>query len=202
MQQLVDEVRQAGIEPGEERALRRQLRQLDGRRAAAQACRLISVGLGGDGGGGMADAMRDVQLQVKQLLSQEERLAAQAAAELAAEGAEQPSSGHAAAAAAAGEEVGADEDSAQAMLLSSLALLDQAQLLLDEAGEKVSGEQEESAGGPLQPPTCRACKACRVRLQVQLSLEPCLSHVCLSVCAYTRAGDAVRAAVPLFATRI
>ena len=39
------QVQGAGVEPGEDRLLRQQLRQLDGRRAAAERCRLVSVGL-------------------------------------------------------------------------------------------------------------------------------------------------------------
>lgn len=59
------QVHAAGIEPGEDRSLRRQLRQLDGRRAAAERSRLVSVGLGGGGEGGIAEALREVQLQVR-----------------------------------------------------------------------------------------------------------------------------------------
>lgn len=133
MQRLVDEVHAAGIEPGEDWALRRQLRQLDGRRAAAERCRLVSVGLGGGGEGGIAEALREVQLQVKQLLSQEERLAAQAAAD----------EGEAAGprtAPAPPEDVDAEgQGSAAGMLQSAGGLLDQAQALLDEAEEQVLG---------------------------------------------------------------
>lgn len=152
------------MEPGEDRHLRQQLRQLDGRRAAAERCRLVSVGLGGGGGGeggGIAHALRDVQLQVKQLLSQEERLAAQAAAEReeeeAAAAAKRGGARSAAAAVQAGERSGEDEaagssggepaeeegeeeadgGSAAGMLHAAVSLLDEAQALLDEAEERV-----------------------------------------------------------------
>lgn len=142
------QVRAAGVEEGEDRALRSMLRQLDGRRAAAERCRLVSVGLNGDGGGGIAEALREVQLQVKQLLSQEERLAAQAAAEREEEAAEARRGGGGAAAgdtsggehAATGGEEGTVEDEGEGvpahMLQSAVALLDQAQLLLDDAEEQ------------------------------------------------------------------
>lgn len=146
---LPPQVQAAGVEPGEDRALRQQLRQLDGRRAAAESCRLVSVGLGGGGdGGGIAQALRDVQLQVKQLLSQEERLAAAAAAEAAEEkgaagrvaglGSEDDDSGVASAAEADGDD-GGDGASAAGMLQAAVSLLDEAQGLLDEAEERVVG---------------------------------------------------------------
>lgn len=161
----------AGVEPGEDRQLRQQLRQLDGRRAAAERCRLVSVGLGGGGGGeggGIAQALRDVQLQVKQLLSQEERLAAQAAAERdeeeAAATAKRGGGRSAAASLQAGEEEEEEEGSdasssmssrssssgpaeeegeevdsgsAAGMLHAAVALLDEAQALLDDAEDRV-----------------------------------------------------------------
>ncbi|KAL4443668.1 hypothetical protein ABPG75_011405 [Micractinium tetrahymenae] len=136
MQQLVDDVHAAGVEPGEDRSLRQQLRQLDGRRAAAERCRLVSVGLGGGGGeGGIAEALREVQLQVKQLLSQEERLAAQAAAdrEEAAGATEGPPMVDDAEA----EEHVAEGGSAAGMLQSAVELLDRAQAVLDVAEEQV-----------------------------------------------------------------
>lgn len=156
-----------GVEPGEDRQLRQQLRQLDGRRAAAERCRLVSVGLGGGGGGeggGIAQALRDVQLQVKQLLSQEERLAAQAAAERdeeeAAAAAKRGGGRSASASLQAGEEEeedGSDASSgmssssgpaeeegeevdggsAAGMLHAAVALLDEAQALLDDAEDRV-----------------------------------------------------------------
>jgi NAD(P)H-hydrate repair Nnr-like enzyme with NAD(P)H-hydrate epimerase domain len=134
MQRLVDEVQAAGMEPGEEGALRRALRQLDGRRAAAERCRLVSVGLGGGGGGGgIAEALRDVELQVKQLLSQEERrLAAAAAAER-----EEGSSGGGGLGEADAEGQEGDE-AAAALLQASVGLLGRAQELLDEAEGKAS----------------------------------------------------------------
>lgn len=166
-QRLVDEVHAVGVEPGEDRQLRQQLRQLDGRRAAAERCRLVSVGLGGGGGGeggGIAQALRDVQLQVKQLLSQEERLAAQAAAERdeeeAAAAAKRGGGRSASASLQAGEEEeedGSDASSgmssssgpaeeegeevdggsAAGMLHAAVALLDEAQALLDDAEDRV-----------------------------------------------------------------
>ena len=45
MQALVDAVGGAGLEPGEDRWLRQRLRQLEGRRAAAEGCRLVALGL-------------------------------------------------------------------------------------------------------------------------------------------------------------
>lgn len=109
----------------------------------------------GDGGGGIADALRDVQLQVKQLLSQEERLAAAAAAEQEEEeaaadagaaggsrraAASSEDDGPAAAGGSGGEEEeGSDgEGSPAGMLRSTLDLLDDARALLDDAEERVA----------------------------------------------------------------
>ena len=113
----------------------------------------------GDGGGGIADALRDVQLQVKQLLSQEERLAAaELAAKLEEDAAAAAASGtggrrRAAAAASdddfeptAGASTGDEDDEGgedgegtpAGMLRSTLGLLDEARALLDEAEERVA----------------------------------------------------------------
>ena len=94
----------------------------------------------GEGGGGVADALRDVQLQVRQLLAQEERLAAQAAADAAAE----MEGGGGEALSRQGQGAGDDgggegewEDSAAGMLQGAMALLDQAQSMVEGAEERV-----------------------------------------------------------------
>lgn len=110
----------------------------------------------GDGGGGIADALREVQLQVKQLLSQEDRLAAAAAAERAEEEQAAAAAGRGGAPgtlssaadgdldapALAAEEGEAEEgeagSSAAGMLQAAVALLDEAQALLDDAEDKVA----------------------------------------------------------------
>ncbi|GAB4813044.1 hypothetical protein N2152v2_000090 [Parachlorella kessleri] len=131
MQLLVDQVHAAGVEPGEDLALRQQLRQMEGRRAAAERCRLVSVGLGGSGDGGVQEAIRSVELHVKAVLHQEEKLAA---ADRHAE--ENKANGTAGAVSAEP----ADHDSegaAAAMLQRALDCLNQARDLLDEAEEEV-----------------------------------------------------------------
>ena len=60
-----------------------QLRQLDSRRDAAERCQLISVGIGG-GGGGMLDALHDIEINLRGVVSLEERLSKSAAAAAAA----------------------------------------------------------------------------------------------------------------------
>ena len=99
----------------------------------------------GEGGGGVADALRDVQLQERQLLAQEERRAAQAAADAAAElegGGEDAQSQREQQQrqGAADDDVGGEgelEDSAAGMLAGALALLDQAQSVVEGAEERV-----------------------------------------------------------------
>ena len=86
--------------------------------------------------------MREVQLQVKQLLSQEERLAAAVAAERKEEQRGQPSGAEEAGAGDSDGELQAEEaeegvGSAAGMLQASMALLDQAQGLLEEAEGRV-----------------------------------------------------------------
>jgi DNA repair ATPase RecN len=77
LQALTDEVGAAEVEPGEDAALRRRLRELDARRSAAERCALVAVGIGGDGGGGgIVDALHDVEIHLRAVLAQEERLAA------------------------------------------------------------------------------------------------------------------------------
>lgn len=83
MHQLVDDVTAARVEPGEDVSLRKQLRELDSRRDAAERCRLVSVAVGSDASGdGMLSAMDTVKQHVQTLLRKEERLrdAAQEAA--------------------------------------------------------------------------------------------------------------------------
>jgi DNA repair ATPase RecN len=103
-----------------------------------------AVPCSGEGGGGVADALRDVQLQVRQLLAQEERLAVQAAADAAAEmeggGEEAQSRQLEQQRQGAGDDGGGEgewEDSAAGMLQGAMALLDQAQSVVEGAEERV-----------------------------------------------------------------
>lgn len=83
LQELVDDVMSSGLEPEEDFLLKRKIRSLETRKGASEQCNLITIGLGGGSGsgeGGMMDALHDVEMHVRAVLSQEERLEAAAAA--------------------------------------------------------------------------------------------------------------------------
>lgn len=63
-----------GVEEGEERQLRAQLRQMESRRAAVERCGLVRTALGSEGG--VADGIATVQGHVQGVLMQEEAAAA------------------------------------------------------------------------------------------------------------------------------
>ena len=119
LQQLVDDVAAVGVDAGEDVELRRRLRQLETRRDGAERCGLITVGIGSGGGGGsggMMDALHDVQIHVRTVLAQEERLATTENEEEEEE-----------------EEDQEQEENASAVLLEAMEALDAARTSLDAA---------------------------------------------------------------------
>ncbi len=73
---LVMQVRAVGLEEGEERSLRSELRRMESRRQAVEGCGLVRAALagggGGDGGGGVEDGILAVERALKGVLLQEE----------------------------------------------------------------------------------------------------------------------------------
>ncbi|BDA41836.1 DNA repair protein RecN [Coccomyxa sp. Obi] len=77
LQALVDQVREAEVEAGEEVALRQRLRQMEARQASVQRCGIARTGLvGDDGSGGVQEGLRSVQTQLNAVLGDEEAYAA------------------------------------------------------------------------------------------------------------------------------
>ena len=75
LQEIVEDVIRVNVMPREDEYLRKRLKQMDARREATERCRLVSMNLGGDSfGGGMLDAMYDVERNVKTIIAQETRL--------------------------------------------------------------------------------------------------------------------------------
>ncbi|CAL8460865.1 g396 [Coccomyxa elongata] len=77
LQALVDQVKEAEVEAGEEMALRQRLRQMEARQASVQRCGIARTGLvGDDGSGGVQEGLRSVQTQLNAVLGEEEAYAA------------------------------------------------------------------------------------------------------------------------------
>lgn len=73
-------MRATGVEEGEERRLRRELRRMEARRSAVERCGLVRTALGADGG--VADGLSSVEAHVQGVLMQEEAAAAQGRGEM------------------------------------------------------------------------------------------------------------------------
>ena len=73
-----EQVRQAGVAPGEEEGLRQRLRQMEAHRSSVQRCGLVRIALVGDEGAasGVQDGLRSVQTQLHAILADEEAFAA------------------------------------------------------------------------------------------------------------------------------
>ncbi|EIE25588.1 P-loop containing nucleoside triphosphate hydrolase protein [Coccomyxa subellipsoidea C-169] len=77
LQDLMDQVREAEVETGEEAVLRQRLRQMEARQASVQRCGIVRTGLlGDDGSGGVQEGLRSVQTQLNAVLADEEAYAA------------------------------------------------------------------------------------------------------------------------------
>lgn len=76
LQEMVDQINGASISPGEDRELKRRLRNLEARRYSAEKCRLAGLSIAGDGsgGGGVLDALLDIERNIRSVINDEERL--------------------------------------------------------------------------------------------------------------------------------
>jgi hypothetical protein len=68
-------VREAGVAPGEDAALRQRLRRMEARAAAVQRCGLVGAALGAEAGG-VGEGLRGVATQLRAVLADEEAYAA------------------------------------------------------------------------------------------------------------------------------
>ena len=73
------QVRAVGLEDGEERSLRSELRRMESRRQAVEGCALVRAALAGGGGGdggGVEDGILAIERALKGVLLQEEAASA------------------------------------------------------------------------------------------------------------------------------
>ena len=70
------QVRKARIQPMEEIALRKAVRAMESRKAAAEQCAAVRAAIVGEGsgGGGVVSAVRSLETQLKAIMAKEEQL--------------------------------------------------------------------------------------------------------------------------------